>query len=223
MRVMKIHILTALWKRPEITRICFEGIKRLGLSATVAISEKEMIPLCDEYGIDYVITPNRPVGYKWNEGMIQALKHEWDYVMILGSDDIVSDSLLDLYKPYMGKYYMFGVDSCYFYYKGAIKKFTGYADSLNMSVGAGRMIHRSLVEDCMPLWSNIDRGLDGNSLRLIRSKGYDEVVVPLGDSVVLDIKSNENLNAFDNLQGEIVSNDILSEFSEIERNLLSKL
>lgn len=220
---MKIHVLTACWKRPEITRICFEGIKRLGLEATAAISEESYIPMCEEYGINWVMVQNRPVGNKWNAGMGEALKKDWDYVMILGSDDIVSDSLLDLYKPYMGKYYMFGVDSCYFYHKGTIKYLRNYKDSLQMSVGAGRMLYRGLVENCKPLWPKQNRSLDGGSLRIIRSKGYDEHVIYLGDAVILDIKSDENLNAFDNLQGEIVSDEILKEFSEIEQQLISDL
>ncbi len=220
---MKVHVLTALWKRPEITRICFEGIKRLGVEATAAISEESYIEMCEQYGINWVMVQNRPVGNKWNVGMEEALKKDWDYVMILGSDDIVSDYLLELYKPLMGKYYMFGVDSCYFYHKGTIKKFSGYADKLNMSVGAGRMLHRSLVEDCKPLWPLQNRSLDGGSLRRIRSKGYDEHVISLGEAVILDIKSDENLNAFDNLEGEIVSDVILENFSIKEIELLKSL
>lgn len=217
---MRIHILTALWKRPEITRICFEGIKRLGLPATAAISEESYIEMCEEYGIDWVMTPNRPLGDKWNVGMKQALKKKWDYVMILGSDDIVSDSLLNVYKPYLGRYYMFGVDSLYFYHKGEIIFFDYH---LKMSVGAGRMLHRSLVEDCMPLWYSIDRSLDGACLRRIRSKGYDEKVVSLGDAVIMDIKSETNLNEMKQFKGKVVGSEILNVFSKKERDLLAKL
>ena len=222
MNKYNIHILTAVWKRPEITRICFEGIKRLGFQATAAISEESMISLCDEYGIDYVLAPNNPLGFKWNTGMRKALRHEWDYVMILGSDDIVSDSLLDLYNPYLGKYYMIGVNSCYFYHKGIIKKFSAHTE-YGMSVGAGRMIHRQVVEECMPLWGMVNRGLDNNSLFKIRMKGYNEKVLCLGDAVILDIKSKTNLNLFNNLNGDIVSNDILNVFSSEEKRLLGLL
>ena len=219
---MKTHILTALWQRPEITRICFEGIKRLGLSATASISEESYIKTCEEYGIDWVMTPNQPVGHKWNAGMIQALNHKWDYVMILGSDDIVTNSIFDIYKPLMGVYFMFGVDSCYFYHKGKIKRFS-YKDKSTMSVGAGRMLHRSLVEDCMPLWGDVNRSLDGSCLKRIRSKGYDEKVVSLGDAVIMDIKSDTNLNHFSRLEGDFVNATILDFFSYKERMLLRDL
>lgn len=217
---MRTHILTAVWKRPEVARICFEGIKRLGLPATAVISEESAIELCEEYGIDWVLAPNKPLGFKWNAGMSRALKKQWDYVMILGSDDIVSDSLMSVYEPYLGKYYMVGVDSVYFYCKGQIKKFVY---DINMSVGAGRMMHRDLVEQCRPLWGAVNRGLDGNSLFRIRSKGYDEKIVSLGDAVILDIKSETNLNGFDSFTGDYVDRSILSQFSERERYLIDRL
>src|SRR5690554_2747550 len=157
---MKTHVLTACWKRPEITRICFEGIKRLGLQATAAISEESYIPMCEEYGINWVMVPNNPLGAKWNAGLKEALKHEWDYLLILGSDDLISNDLIDKYLSHDG-WDMIGVKDFYIYKDGKVKYFNYRT---NRTVGAGRMIKRTAIKgELWEPWRN--KGLDGSCSR----------------------------------------------------------
>lgn len=231
---MSIHILTALWKRPTITRICFEGIKRLRayndthIEVTAAISEPEYEDLCKEYDIGYVYADNRPLGHKWHVGLQEALESDFDYLMLLGSDDLISNSLLDLYKPLMEEYYVFGIEDLYIYsaYHKEVKYFPGY-DKVKMSIGAGRMIHRKVIEDCgNKLWKfGVNRGLDGACLQRIRANGYDEHVINAkGKAAVMDIKSLVNLNRYEHFKGEIVDKEeVFSYFSEKELNLIARL
>ena len=117
---IKLKIYLAVWKRPEITELCFMGIHRLkthlsyDISAFAVISEEDMIPLCEKYGIDWVLTENLPLGKKKNYGLKQLADYDFDFLMEIGSDDLVTNDLLDQYLPYFNKYDFFGIsDAAY--------------------------------------------------------------------------------------------------------------
>lgn len=111
---MKLLVFLAVWKRPEITEICFVGINRLirnsqiPIQAFAVISEESMIGLCEKYNIKWTFYKNEPVGEKKNHGLNEAMKLEWDYLLEIGSDDLVKDELVQLYAPFFGKYDLFG-------------------------------------------------------------------------------------------------------------------
>lgn len=111
---MRLLVFLAVWKRPEITEICFMGIDRLRknsrfpIEALAVISEESMIQLCEKYNIRWTFYKNDPVGEKKNHGLNEAMKFEWDYLLEIGSDDLVKDELLELYAPFFGKYDLFG-------------------------------------------------------------------------------------------------------------------
>lgn len=111
---MKLLVFLAVWKRPEITEICFVGINRLirnsqiPIQAFAVISEESMIGLCEKYNIKWTFYKNEPVGEKKNHGLNEAMKLEWDYLLEIGSDDLVKDELVQLYTPFFGKYDLFG-------------------------------------------------------------------------------------------------------------------
>lgn len=104
---MRVVFFLACWKRPEITELCFMGLKRLmkhdkvNASAFAVISEESMIPLCKKYGIEYLMYENIPVGRKKNAGLDEVLKKDFDYMIELGSDDVIQDKLIDHYLPFM--------------------------------------------------------------------------------------------------------------------------
>jgi len=75
--------------------------KRFQCSAFAVISEESMIPLCKKYGIDHLMHENKPVGMKKNAGVQEVLKKDFDYLIELGSDDLILNDLLDCYEPAM--------------------------------------------------------------------------------------------------------------------------
>lgn len=120
MQEPKILFFLCVWRRPEITELCFMGLKRLmkhngNAKSLAVISEKSMIPLCKTYGIDFVEHENEPLGKKKNFGLDEAMKREWDYLIELGSDDLILNDIFDLYKPLMkeGADY-FGSDAVFY-------------------------------------------------------------------------------------------------------------
>src|SRR5688500_10590245 len=101
---MKLLIYTAVWQRPEITEICFMGIKRLQkihkfyISDFAVISEDSMLRLCNKYGVDWCMHENLRLGSKKNYGVKQALKKDFDYMIEIDSDDLLKNEVLTTYK-----------------------------------------------------------------------------------------------------------------------------
>lgn len=225
----KILIYLAVWKRPLITELCFRGIKRLqshpdfNIEALAVISEDEMIPLCEKYGIHWVMYKNDPLGEKKNFGLQKAKEFDFDYLMEIGSDDLVLNELLDDYKNHIGKDF-FGIsDAAY------INSETTECRRLisKSTYGAGRMISRKALEKSgWVLWQDrLNRGLDNNSVFALQRKGINYVrVKPLDFPCVIDVKSNENIWKFNYFLGvEYDINEVLKRISEPEKELLMSL
>lgn len=147
---MKVIVFLAAWKRPEITEICFVGINRLRKNSRLpietmcVISEESMIPLCEKYNIRWTFFENNPLGAKKNHALNEAMKLEWDYLLEIGSDDLVKDELLVLYEPLMGKYDLFGTKNAVI-----INSENGECRRLqsDTNYGLGRCMSRRVLED----------------------------------------------------------------------------
>lgn len=148
---MRILVFLAAWKRPEITEICFMGISRLRknsrlpIEALVVISEDSMIPLCDKYDIKWTFYKNDPLGEKKNHGLNEAMKLEWDYLIEIGSDDLIKDELIELYIPMMekGESFFGTKDAVIIDSKdGACRRLTS-----DTPYGLGRCMSRNLLEE----------------------------------------------------------------------------
>lgn len=193
---MKILIYLAVWKRPEVTEICFMGINRLKrygilqIDAFAVISEESMIPLCEKYGVTYCYHDNLPLGKKLNYGLSESLKLDWDYVICIGSDDILKNELLDLYKPYFGVKPLLGIQ--HFVYLSS--KTMGCRIVKSNIHGLGRAVSRSVVEQFPNMWpSKQNRGMDKYSHFLLATNGIFDTRVSGSGPLAIDIKSQVNI------------------------------
>lgn len=118
---------------------------RFPIKALAVISEESMILLCKKYDIGWTFYKNDPLGEKKNHGLVEAMKLEWDYLIELGSDDLLFNGILDLYAPYFGVQDMFGMKATYY-----INSETGDCRELktDTSFGMGRAIRRQVIEKC---------------------------------------------------------------------------
>lgn len=227
----KLLIYLAVWRRPKITELCFIGINRLkkhpsyDISALAVVSERSMIQLCEKYGIKWVMAENQPLGRKKNAGLKAAQAYDFDYLMEIGSDDLITNDLLTQYTEYIYSMDFFGIsDAAY------IESSSGYCRRLttsNSTYGAGRMISRKVLEAMnWKIWDDgLSRGLDNNSVRNIQLKGFKFYKVPpMQEPGVIDIKSDENLWKFNYFLGaEYSIQHILPLLSESEQIILSDL
>lgn len=225
---IKLLVYLAVWKRPEITELCFMGLNRLrqhpdfDIQVLAVVSEPEMIPLCEKYNVHCVTHENQPLGKKKNFGLKAAKSFEFDYLMEIGSDDLVLNELLDIYRDHIlfGK----GIQKDFFGIKDVayIESHSGICRRLqsNTRYGAGRMISRRLLENMdFKLWDDQKvRGLDNNSEWHIMKKGVGYWQLKPGElPMVVDVKSDVNIWGFNHLIGkEYDLNLILDRLSEPE-------
>jgi hypothetical protein len=186
---IKLLVFLAVWKRPEITEICFMGLKRLqkvsgfDIQLFAVISEESMIPLCEKYGVDWCFHENLPLGRKKNFGLAQAMRKDFEYLVEIGSDDILKDEFLDIYpwdRDVMALFDFVHLNT----EDGECRRITKHY----AYYGAGRAISRSALDKIGSPWSDdLNRGLDMKFLQMMnknkivekRYQGYEPVLVGL--------------------------------------------
>ncbi len=145
---MKIMVFAAVYGRPHITNIFNLGIQRLkkdfNVSVTVATSTPEDAVLCHSFGYSVIGVDNSPLGNKHNVGIAKALEQDFDYLMIMGSDDLISNKgvheLVNARKNYVGYRSMFAYDT-----ENAENYHFEYEID-DFIIGAGRVLSRECVE-----------------------------------------------------------------------------
>lgn len=228
MQTYKLLIYLAVWKRPEITEICFMGIKRLRKSglfpieAFAVISEESMIPLCQKYDVKYCMYKNEPLGEKLNYGLKEAMCLDWDYVICIGSDDLLYNEYLEEIGTYLGKRDFFGIDHFVFLNSedGACRRF-----KTSTPYGMARAISRSAVEKVGNVWvDKKDRGMDNSSYTRMTKCGFMFQQIRTNYPLAIDIKSEENIWKFNYLAGKEYSfMDAVKNLSDDEIEALKSL
>ena len=97
---MKICIITAVWKRPEVFKIFAESIKLLKGDIVVCVVGSEgdkSRKMVESYGFQYTEAPNKPLWVKWNQAAILASQTDADYYLLMGSDDIINQFNISLH------------------------------------------------------------------------------------------------------------------------------
>lgn len=241
---MKILILIPCWKRPEILKICIQGIKHLRQNITghefiplfiISLEDpyiREIFALVKKY--KFITYKNKFIGEKHNAGVNYALKNmEWDYLMNLGSDDVVNpdlfnnhyNNLLQDATPLLGlsDFHVYSWYEKLFYY---LPQHNG-----PLCIGGARLIDRSILEwmheHQYNLYSNeLNHGLDANSFQRIYEQTGHQATSPLtGDlPMLVDIKTHTNINHLLQLKNyenvkTISSSKIYSVFPALENIL----
>lgn len=198
---MKIRVLMPLYKRPEVTRFCLERLKEIKseheIAITCVISEEDWKGYLDDKGIDWAWAENDPLGKKINEGVKATLAHEFDYLMVMNSDNVFDAKLLIYYKTFfesLNPY--FGIDRITFvnWYTKEARDF-----SYDYSVlGACKCIRRDVVEKAMKFGylypPEKNRGLDDGMMdNMIHNLGVYPTIVKYEGQLAWDFKSETNI------------------------------
>lgn len=177
-------------------------LRKLGMfpiQAFAVISEESMIPLCEKYDIRWKMYKNEPLGEKKNFGISEALKLDWDYLIEIGSDDVLKDEYLEAIKPELGKRDFFGINHVIYINSedGACRRF-----ATRHSFGMGRVMSRKLIETVGKLWDDKkDRGMDNGSNFKIQRVGFLDKQIRTTYPLGIDIKSAVNIWPFNYLTG----------------------
>lgn len=146
---MKIHLLSCIWKRPQVTELFLAGIRRLqndfDVSGTIVVSTDEDMALVTSLlppNFEVISYPNNPLSNKFNQGLFHAMKSEWDGLLIMGSDNLLSNEglglLIESNKPYVG----FG--NIHFF-STETREWRLFTHDSTRLIGAGRLIKREVL------------------------------------------------------------------------------
>lgn len=208
----KISIISAVWKRPEVFEMFSKQIKMLekieGIEIVTIIAGSEWQKsqkMVEKYGFKYIEIPNAPLAAKVNAPAYQSQFEDVDYVLCLGSDDLISVELMKYYIELMKKGYDFiGISDFYFYdteskqaaywggYRG--RKNTGH------TCGAGRLISARLMKawDWMPWENKHSLVLDQSIQEKLKATRHSSFTFSLKEKglFAVDIKSSTNMTPF---------------------------
>jgi len=182
-----IAVVTAMWQRPQISRIFCEGIERLkretgmDLQIFAAVSEQDSLAVCIDYKAHPVFTLNNPLGAKWNASFDEAMKHKPDAVLIMGDDDLISTQYFK--QVINSDHHAIGLSSLYF---ANVK--TGdtvlFEYRNKKTIGAGRYIPAAVLDKikrCRIIKKNNERLTCNSFERDIRNRDNDGMSIEAMD------------------------------------------
>lgn len=234
----KIAITTMIWKRPEVFEIWAAGIKRLkkdfpkiNFIITVTGSEGGVSrKLVKKFKFEYHEYPNEPIGAKANARLQFTRTFKPDYVLFMGSDDLISSATFAYYLKQIKKGYQeIAPLDLYYWYKGQIIYSYGYqGDRFGEPVAVGRMLKANVLDHFdWKMWdADAKRYLDGqirNKVKLLEIP-YCYYSCRQQNFCILDIKTDVNMTPFKwrpNYESDSML--ILKNFSKIEQRKISQL
>ena len=225
LRSFRLAIVTAVWRRPYLSQLLLRWYEELKgrLSDSLAVhllavgSEGEVTrQMAMAHGWDYVEAPNYPLTNKWNAASSACQNKNPDAVMIVGSDDFVSDSYVLAAAKAMATCNLFGLTDLWFFDSTPpvrLGYWPGYkGEREGEPIGAGRIFRKDLLDAVdWKLWdplSPLNSGLDRQSLERVQATGVLRMQVVQLESVfafAVDVKSTEgNLWRWDQFQYSVV-------------------
>lgn len=211
---MHVTLCTAVWRRHALTRLWWRGARRIcrrfqshGVATRliVAGSEPAHAKLARQHGAVWLRRRNDPLGAKWNATTEAAAKLGTDAVLILGSDDFLSDAIVDRYVQHLHDGWLYlGLGGIYFY-EPTTHRLALYqlpiartASKHGAPIGAGRLMLIKLLESVRfrPWQDGLNRRLDASMTHHCQLPAARLIRVGPGMEA-LDVKTAANLWSFD--------------------------
>ncbi len=202
---MKISMVTGVWKRPEVFEMFAKGVHNLNMDIEVIVAGSEgesSRKMVENHGFHYIEISNQPLAKKMNATTVKARELGSDYVICMGSDDIMSPELMQQFLTYMNKGYDYiGITDLYFYDTVTKKAayWGGYRDARKgHCAGPCRVISKKLMNQWgwQPWRVGDDDMLDNSMQSRIRGRQKILSLKTLG-CYALDIKSSTNMTPFE--------------------------
>ena len=174
----KILTFTPVHERFEILLIFLKGLKRLQkykpekfqIRPFLIVSSQEEKEIVESFGFDFMEYKNEPLGEKKNAGLKHIIGWDFDYLMELGSDDLISNDYLDFIEPELKKKTpLFNASTVYF-----IDTITGRGSkwSSDIVIGLGRCISKDTLRSAFSVKFVFNENLSGPDLTVQRKKEY---------------------------------------------------
>jgi hypothetical protein len=213
----KLIFLTCTFNRPNITKIFRDNLLDIQNKTKDLFEFVNIVIDSDNSNYDifkdhssfiYHNHDNLPVSNKWNYGSSLCSSIDFDYIIIIGSDDILDESILIKYYEYMIAGYDFiGILDLYVYniLTDNLYYWSGYSEPIRKgeTIGLGRCLSKQLVKKLnYNLWhNNKNKGLDSSMNTKINNLSNIKKITFYSKDIGIccDIKSETNITSFSKL------------------------
>ena len=87
----RIVAVTPFWLRPKVSEIFLQNIKDIGIRLIAVLNPQDVANrLLMDGTIEVVQNHQNITGQKWNKGLERLMSLDYDWLLVLGSDDLVS-------------------------------------------------------------------------------------------------------------------------------------
>lgn len=208
----RLAIITGVWKRPEVFDLFANATNKLkheNLEIVVIVAGSEgqdSRKMVEDKGFLYIEIENQPLAAKMNATMLKAQELNVDYCLCVGSDDLITNELLNVYNFYIQKSIDYVAVLDWYFYDMQTKAFTywgGYTDAARIghTCGAGRLISSNLLNKWgWAVWENRHSNiLDDSMQNKLKTTPHTSEVFRLKDKNVFafDVKSAVNMTPFE--------------------------
>lgn len=209
--ILRVACLVPVHGRQFVVRHCLETMKAeqrktIGITFhNIAVTSlPEDSQFCQALGFNVVETENRPLGRKMNTGLYYAMQNfDFDYLFILGSDDILRIGFFDNFRPYFARQMdFFGINQIY-----VVNAMSGRLIRFFYGDGCGlRFMSRQLLEQVTQAWelwpNELNKGLDYAAMERIKETRPDvRQKFVIGPPLAVDVKGQNNIHSFASLAG----------------------
>lgn len=225
--MMKILLVTALYQRHDLSKIILPYYNKFDIQKLAVGSEGEVSrQVAYSSGWDYVEHVNSPLTRKFTHLFQTAREYKPDAVLLMGSDDLISERLIRYYQDNYSAdaKYLMGLKDLYFYHARTKKtiQHQGFIGSKSpFTIGCGRIFSRALLDmiDWKPWGEQVtERGLDITCSRIFERMGVKEKQLTMEEAgIAVDIKTDVGLTKMEtfNFNFKPVSPEIIEkEFPE---------
>lgn len=200
----KFLIATTMWKRPEVFKVFVQNNKKYADILTVGSEGSKSRNLAEGLGCIYLEAPNEPLGRKFNYRTRWFAKSKYTHIILLGSDDIISDSIFNKIKQEANNYDLISWKDLYFYNLETGEGYYSYGYSNHRKgepLAPGRCISKNAVINLgVDLWPNgLKKHPDGKLWRNKLSTINKKIVFSCKENsgYIIDIKSKDSISSFD--------------------------
>jgi hypothetical protein len=208
----RINVLMPIWKRPDVLLVVLDEFNfppdELQCRFTFVVSpddpyKAELTKLCADFlefnTADGVVieVDNLPLANKMNLAIEHSYHFNWDYLMNIGSDDILSDRYWDAYLPAINDLEpiimmnQLIISDCY--------EDKHIKQRWNV-VGGGRLIRRDILQETSNelgfiYTPGMNSGLDTCSLHNMQ-RVKEVIPTVIDDCLLVDLKTFTNINTY---------------------------
>lgn len=172
-------VVIPTYQRIEITTINIKLLLAQKFIVVLVVSDRHELEYYSQFRIFIILSPNKPLGFKWQQGINYARSLSPDHVVILGSDDLLSKDFREKYKSVT----TFTGFKTFYAYSARLYQFEYLPEQ---PIGGGRIYPKEYLDaiDWEVFDSSKDRLLDDKGFYSIKKWNYQII----NETEVLAIK-----------------------------------